>query len=121
MQYPYARLGQLYLQDGVSGEQQVLPRGRAISATTPKFTWRSVFGPLQQLTHGHLWWLEERQRDAAFMAWGYSGQLIYVVPGSQMVVIATTDWRGLSAEGGPNPLEQAVLDVIINGVLPSLN
>jgi len=81
--------------------------------------WRSTYGPLNKLTYGYLWWIEERQPETAFFAWGYGGQFICVVPILNLVVVTTTNWRGLTAEGGPQPLEQAVLDIIINHVVPA--
>ena len=114
-----ARLGQFYLQGGKSGDQQILPADWAAQASTPRFSWRSTFGALQKLTYGYLWWIEEGQ-ERAFFAWGYGGQYVYVVPAKELVVVITTNWRGLSQEGGPQALEQAGLDIIINHVLPAV-
>lgn len=114
-----ARLGQLYLQAGQSGDTQVLPTDWVAAATTPRFTWRSDFGPLAAFTYGYLWWVEEGQAEPGFFAWGYGGQFIYVVPSLDLVVVATTNWRSLSLEGGAAPLEQAVLDLILNHIVPA--
>ncbi len=38
----------------------------------------------------------------------------------QAVVVATTDWRGVSGDVGANALEAAVLDIILNGVLAAV-
>ncbi len=38
----------------------------------------------------------------------------------ELVVVTTTDWRGVSQEeGGANALEQATLEVIIDQVVPA--
>jgi CubicO group peptidase (beta-lactamase class C family) len=114
-----ARLGQFYLQGGKSGDTQLLPENWVEMATAPNFSWRSTYGPLRSFTYGYLWWIQEGQANTAFLAWGFGGQFIYVVPELELVVVATTDWRLLSQEGGPGSLEQAVLDVIVNDIVPA--
>jgi CubicO group peptidase (beta-lactamase class C family) len=112
-----ARLGQLYLQKGRSGGHRILSEEWVELATSPAYEWSSQFGPIQDLSYGYLWWID-RDQDA-YLAWGYGGQFIYVVPKRALVVVATTEWRGVSQDGGANPLETAVLDVIVNGIVPA--
>jgi CubicO group peptidase (beta-lactamase class C family) len=112
-----ARFGQLLLQGGRSGRHRVLSKGWVDLATTPAYDWSSQAGPIQDLTYAYLWWVD-RERDA-FFAWGYGGQFVYVVPSRALVVVATTEWRYLSREGGPGALEAAVLDIIVNGIVPA--
>jgi CubicO group peptidase (beta-lactamase class C family) len=112
-----ARLGQLYLQEGRSGNQRLLSREWVDLATSPAYGWSSRFGPIEDLSYGYLWWID-RDRDA-YLAWGYGGQIIYVAPARALVVVATTEWRGVSQDGGANPLEAAVLDIIVNGIVPA--
>ena len=109
-----ARLGQLVLQDGLSGEQAVVSSAWTASSTSPSQPWRSTFGPLRSFTYGRLWWtLDGPPRGA--LAWGYGGQFVLVVPDRDLVLVATTDWRGVSGEpGGADALEQAVLDVLLD-------
>ena len=111
-----ARIGQLYLQDGVSGTRRVLPEGWVAQATRPWFDWRASFGPLHRYTYGELWWVSESRPETAFLAWGYGGQFIYVVPALRLVTVATTEWRGLGADGGPGPLERDVLEIIVDRI-----
>ncbi|MDH3733100.1 MAG: beta-lactamase family protein [Gemmatimonadota bacterium] len=111
-----ARFGQLYLQEGVSGTTRLLPESWVGSATSPQFGWRSSYGALDRYTYGYLWWVSESETERAYLAWGYGGQFVYVVPSLNLVVVATTDWKLLSAEGGPASLEQSVLGVLIEGI-----
>lgn len=115
-----ARLGQLFLQNGLSGNQQVFPASWASEASAPRYSWRWQYGSLQSYTYGYLWWVEEGQTDQAFFAWGYGGQYIYVVPAQELVVVVTTSWPGLSGEGGSGPLEQAAMSIILDRVLPGV-
>ena len=113
------RFGQLYLQDGVSGDGDVLPHGWVGAATQPAFTWRASYGALDSYTYGRLWWISESQPETAYLAWGYGGQFIYVVPDLELVVVATTNWSGLTLVGGPGPVERAVLDVVVDRIHPA--
>ena len=110
-----ARLGQLMLQEGWSGSRPVLPSVWVREATRPRFAWTTDVGPVQSATYGYLWWVD-LDRDAYF-AWGFGGQFVYVHPGEQLVVVATTNWRGVRADGGPGSLEDAVMGIVIEGVL----
>ncbi len=112
-----ARLGQLLLQGGRSGGRQILSEAWVDQTTAPAWSWSTQVGRVGSLTYGHLWWVD-RDREA-FFAWGYGGQFVYVAPRRALVVVATTDWRLLSQEGGPGPLEAAVLDIIVNGIVPA--
>jgi CubicO group peptidase (beta-lactamase class C family) len=112
-----ARLGQLLLQEGRSGTQRILRETWVEMTTQPAFDWSSQFGPIGDLGYGYLWWID-RDRGA-FFAWGYGGQFVYVVPSRALVVVATTEWRYLSQDGGATPLEAAVLDIIVNGIVPA--
>jgi CubicO group peptidase (beta-lactamase class C family) len=107
-----ARLGQLFLQDGWSGTDRILPDGWVSQATTRYYDWIERSGPTH-VSYGFLWWTDE-DHDA-YMAWGYGGQFIYVAPDRDLVVVTTTRWW----QGAPADLAQQVLDVIVNGVVPA--
>jgi len=110
------RLGQLFLQQGRSGNRQIVPASWVQTATEPAFAWRRVFGPQTGISYGYLWWTSDEPR--AFFAWGYGGQFIYVLPDRDLVVVAATEWRDLDADA-VNPLEAAVLSVIVDDVVPA--
>jgi CubicO group peptidase (beta-lactamase class C family) len=113
------RVGQLFLQRGRSGDRQIVPADWVTLATEPYYSWRRSFGPLSDLTYGYLWWVSDTPVDDAYFAWGYGGQFIYVVPGKELVVVATTDWTSIGDPATADALEAAVLDVIVNGVVPA--
>jgi CubicO group peptidase (beta-lactamase class C family) len=75
----------------------------------PAFSWHNQ-SPLRAVTYGHLWWVVDAEPRASF-AWGYGGQFVYVAPSLDLVVVATTDWRGLDG-GEASALASAGLDII---------
>jgi CubicO group peptidase (beta-lactamase class C family) len=115
-----ARIGQLFLQRGWSGDRRILSESWIQRATRPAFPWRSSFGPLRGLSYGFLWWTDQGPRGDTFLAWGYGGQFLYAVPDLDLVVVATTEWRGVSQDEGADAVEEAVLGVIVNRVLASV-
>ncbi len=113
-----ARLGQLFLQGGHDGRGQRVPRTWVESASQPAFSWQARYGTLSALSYGFLWWTSAEAPEA-FFAWGYGGQFVYVVPSKQLVVVTTTEWRGLSSEGGPTEVTQALLEVVVDRIVPA--
>jgi CubicO group peptidase (beta-lactamase class C family) len=110
-----ARIGQLYLQDGWSGTTSIVPERWVAETVQPQWPGLGSVGPVQDLSYGYLWWLDED--NEAFFAWGFAGQFIYVVPAHQLIVVATTDWQGVSEDVGSSALEEDVLGLIVHGVL----
>jgi CubicO group peptidase (beta-lactamase class C family) len=113
------RFGQLLLQRGKSGSQQVVPEAWLEAGTTPQFGWRDTYGAQRGTTYGYLWWLAQPPATVATFAWGYGGQFAYVVPSLDLVVVATTQWQGISAEVNPTTFAGNVLTVIVNDILPA--
>jgi CubicO group peptidase (beta-lactamase class C family) len=113
------RFGQLLLQRGRSASRQVVPESWIDAGTTPQFNWREQYGAQRGTTYGYLWWLAQPPATVATFAWGYGGQFAYVVPSLDLVVVATTEWQGISAEVNPTTFAGNVLTVIVNDVLPA--
>ncbi|HKU16246.1 MAG TPA: serine hydrolase [Steroidobacteraceae bacterium] len=113
------RIGQLLLQKGRSADRQVVPESWIDASVAPQFTWRQTYGAQRETTYGYLWWLAQPPATVASFAWGYGGQFAYVVPSLDLVVVATTQWQGISAETNPTTFAGNVLTVIVNNVLPA--
>lgn len=114
-----ARFGQLFLQRGFSGETRILSDAWITQSTQAQFPWRTTAGPVDGVSYGFLWWVATGEPEPAFFAWGYGGQFIYVVPELELVVVATTEWQGVSQDGGPAQYERAALDVIADQLVPA--
>jgi CubicO group peptidase (beta-lactamase class C family) len=111
------RLGQLFLQLGASGERALVPEIWVRGSTASSSALHTTLGPLTNVSYGYLWWTADGGAGDAYFAWGYGGQFIYIVPSLELVAVATTEWRELSAEGGPRALEETVMRVIVNDVV----
>jgi CubicO group peptidase (beta-lactamase class C family) len=113
------RFGQLLLQRGRSGTRQIVPESWIDAGTTPQYTWRETYGAQRGTTYGYLWWVAQPPATTAAFAWGFGGQFAYVVPSLDLVVVATTQWQGISAEVNPTTFAGNVLTVIVNDILPA--
>jgi CubicO group peptidase (beta-lactamase class C family) len=111
-----ARLGQLHLQEGWSAHRSLLPADWIAQATAPQFAWSVPIGPLDRVTYGFLWWVDLDR--GAYFARDRSGQIVYVAPGWEIVVVATTR-RPLDGAGRP-AVEAAVLGVVVDHVLEAV-
>lgn len=90
------RFGQLYLNNGEYGGEQVLaPEWVEVSHQAHA---RSPRG--QGRFYGYGWWLRDLAGMQVPVAWGYGGQLIFVVEELDMVVVATSDSEPGAARRG---------------------
>jgi len=112
-----AKFGQLYLQEGWSDQRSLIPAEWISRSTDVSVGNLGSVGPIQRLSYGFLWWLDLDR--SAFFAWGFGGQFVYVAPHLDLVVVATTDWRGVTQDIGNQALQARVLSLIIDAVLPA--
>ncbi len=91
------KLGILVLQGGVWNDKQIVPREWVATSTRPLMT---VGG---DMSYGYQWWVVEDGPITAWMALGYAGQMLLVLPDVDAVVVSNCQWRGL----GRSPAEQS--------------
>jgi len=84
-----AKFGRLYVNGGVWNGQQVVPKAWVDESL--KFQINARAGS----DYGLLWWQRNMNGHAVKFAWGYGGQLIYIVPALELVVVFTTNTRGV--------------------------
>jgi CubicO group peptidase (beta-lactamase class C family) len=75
-----ARIGYLYLRDGVWNGRRILPDGWVRQATT-----RHVTGVAPGWDYGFQWWLTRRNGVDVWAGRGFGGQLLFVVPDRDLV------------------------------------
>ncbi len=113
-----AKIGQLVLQGGLSGTVALVPPAWVDEATRSHLGTGAVLGSLGGLTYGYLWWLGRAGGHDVVLAWGYGGQLIWIVPDLDLVVVTTATWQGL---GGTAVAQAAsIAGVIVNGIMPAV-
>ena len=81
-----AKIGYLYLKDGVWEGNRILPEGWAGDSTT------AHVGPLAQeegLSYGYQWWVLPAGGPPAYAAIGYGGQFLVVVPSLELIAVVT--------------------------------
>jgi CubicO group peptidase (beta-lactamase class C family) len=78
----FARFGLLYLHQGVSGNDHIVPRDWVVASTSPNDVYEG---------YGYLWWLSGRVKPGlpvdTFSARGQDDQYIYVIPSRDLVVV----------------------------------
>lgn len=101
------KLGQLYLQGGYSGEVQILSEAWIDRATTPQVNtnWGNS-------GYGYLWWLPEVGTN--YMANGFGGQYIAVIPEYDLVIgTHSTDWGPGDINVYTNDLSNAIFGAVV--------
>jgi CubicO group peptidase (beta-lactamase class C family) len=82
-----AKIGELYLRDGVWDGQRLLADGWVDSTWVP----RAVGGGDAPISYGYGWWGASDGTHAYHYALGYGGQFIVVVPDLDLVVVVTAN------------------------------
>jgi CubicO group peptidase (beta-lactamase class C family) len=102
-----AKIGLLYLRDGVWNGKRILPEGFVKRATTP-FA-KAVGG---QFDYGFQWWLTRRGDAEIWAGRGFGGQLLIVVPSREIVAVVNA-WNvfGTPARNIFLPLVDAILSL----------
>ena len=103
----WARLGLLYLRDGVWSGQRMLPDGFAKFVSTPASAWRRPEYGGQFWINGVSQW--NLPRDAYFMS-GAGGQHTFIVPSHDLVIVRMGHQRG--APVGAKLLNQSLSAIV---------
>ena len=97
------KLGQLYIQDGFSGENNILSSDwieQATSFQVPTYAGENLSG------YGYLWWLPQE----GFLAYGYGGQFIAVIPERNLVIGTHSNISSTIS------YQEQLLDYIVNDI-----
>ena len=98
------KLGQLYLQDGYSGDNQILSSEWIQEATSAQIS----TGISGLLNYGYLWWIP----DEGYIAIGFGGQFIAVFP-ERNLLVGTYSYTNSSSI-----YQNQLLDYIYNDIAP---
>ncbi|MGG5819704.1 serine hydrolase domain-containing protein [Falsiroseomonas sp. HW251] len=103
--------GECCRQGGVAGGQEVIPAAFLRDAWVPRGQ-SSFSGQL----YGLGWWIGQAGGHAVYFAWGYGGQMVYVLPGLGVTVVMTSN------PDVPRVLGQVFTRhaLLVDGILPAL-
>lgn len=88
-----ARFGQLYLERGHAAGRQLVPAAWIEESTRVHASgWPDRYGG-----YGYLWWVPGGHPPGTFLAVGYGGQFLYVVPERDLLVVLTASPAGKGA------------------------
>lgn len=95
----WARIANLYLQDGVWNGERILPEGYATFVRTLAPAWAADKRPI----YGGLFWINGESsfpapKDAFYMS-GVGGQSVLIVPSHQLAVVRLGHYKGVSPGG----------------------
>ena len=92
--YDMAKIGQLYLNNGVWDGEQIIPAEWIQESTTLQFDRSSG-----SADYGYQWWVRTfgNNNYPAYFAQGHYGQYIFVVPDLELVVVFTSHYEGSSS------------------------
>ena len=80
------RFGELYRQDGIFEGRRILPAGWV------EQSWQArTRSPWSGMEYGYGWFTERAGSHDVHFAWGYGGQLVFVVPSLALTVVMTSD------------------------------
>lgn len=81
-----ARFGELYRMNGMIDGERVLPEGWVEASWTPR-----TVSPWSGEDYGYGWFIGEAGGYAVRYAWGYGGQMVFVLPELALTVVMTSD------------------------------
>ena len=89
--YDMAKIGQLYLNNGVWNGEQIIPAEWIQESTTLQFDRSSG-----SADYGYQWWVRTfgNNNYPAYFEQGHYGQYIFVVPDLELVVVFTSHYEG---------------------------
>lgn len=111
----WARLGQLYLQDGVWNGERILPEGWASYVSTPAAAADGQYGAHFWLNRdgedGRTRFLPGLPETVYFMS-GHEGQFVFVIPSKQMIIVRTGMTRGRPSLPATAPLVKDIYESV---------
>lgn len=109
------RFGQLWLDEGLAGDRQVVP-----AAWVRESVARRTTSPFNGHGYGLGWWTRESGGRAIHFAWGYGGQYVFVVPELDLVAVFTSQADGPREPGHLPAIHRIVDENLVPGAAARL-
>ncbi len=110
-----AKLGVLFIDGGSWEGEQIVPSYWVNQSTRSYVFGLGDVGVFIDVAYGFLWWTGSAGGHPAFTAWGFGGQLIFCVPGLDLVV--ATHARSEVSSSTAEQQHRAIVDIIINRIV----
>ncbi|WP_114952293.1 serine hydrolase domain-containing protein [Sphingosinicella terrae] len=105
------RFGELYRDDGLVDGRRILPEGWVAESWRPRTSSRWSGNP-----YGYGWFSQKASGHDVHFAWGYGGQMLFIVPDLELTVAMTSD-------PSPHPRAEshvpALFDLLAAGIIPA--
>jgi CubicO group peptidase (beta-lactamase class C family) len=105
------KFGELYRNDGVHEGARILPEGWVQQSWRGRGASRWSGNP-----YGYGWWIRRSGRHDVFFAWGYGGQMVFVVPDLRLTVVMTSDPTPVAVRDGH---VDALHDLLDRSLIPA--
>jgi len=105
-----AKFGEMYRLGGMVNGQQVVPRAWIEASWNPMTT-----SPFSGGDYGLGWFVSGVGRHPLYYAWGYGGQMLFILPDLQLTVVMTSD---IDVERGSEHLGD-LRDLLANYIVPA--
>lgn len=106
------RFGELYRQGGSLDGARVLPESWI------RASWRPLTSsPFTGHSYGYGWFVAQAGRHAVYYAWGYGGQMLYVLPDLALTVVITSDAGHPSGRDG---YVRVLHRLLADGIVPAM-
>ncbi|MDH3495556.1 MAG: beta-lactamase family protein [Gemmatimonadota bacterium] len=105
-----AKIGYLYLRDGVWNGRRILPEGWVQASTARRVDRVGI----RNWGYGYQWWRLDRDGEEVWAGLGFGGQYLLILPEDQVVAVLNS-WNVF---GGRYP---SVLDAVLDAVLTALS
>ena len=103
-----ARIGYLMLHKGKIGNQRIISEQWVENSTTPK---TDIAQLPSDLRYGFLWWIDKNKDCRAFCAIGSGGQILYISPLDNAVVVMTSSLKPNNWHSGLQMIREALKEV----------
>lgn len=105
------RFGELYRRGGVINGRRILPEGWVAESWRPRTNSRWSGNP-----YGYGWFSRTSGGHDIYFAWGYGGQMLFVVPDLELTVVMTSDPSPHARAESHLPALHGLLD---QGIIPA--
>lgn len=110
------KIGMLILQKGMFKSEQIVPKDWVEKSTGFQITTKNII-PYGS-SYGYYWWRGSAHYTNYFFANGHGGQIIFMAPDKNLVIVGTTNWDGLT-DNAAGELWYNLISIIVDEILPA--